>query len=372
VKNSYFYFDTVHPTSAGFELIARYMQNQIDAPLTVAPQADVIHAATSNFASAILGQLDAYRTFGAFGMGSASFAAAMYVGRKTPAERGGSNKEGPAGDASRWAVWAQGNFSGGSGDRQFYSNGFDYDSPGLTAGIEYRATSFLRYGIAVSFADTDVDLAQQAHFDVSSLQAAAYVSVAYPNWFADALLAYGRHNFDTSRPGIIDTIRGETNGDTFTAAIKSGYLLNAGPVRVGPIAGLTYTSSRIEGYTETGDILLTMKVDDQNFDSLTGSAGVQVRFPSASAGSLYSPFINVTLEHDFLGSGRTITTTQVTTPLLPVLTPIEDRDRTYGKLAGGLAVNISGNADFTLNAFSTFGRSDHNEFGVNAGIRVRF
>src|SRR4051794_26819461 len=41
VQNSYFYWDAIHPTSAGFALIARYMANQIDAPLTVAPQADV-------------------------------------------------------------------------------------------------------------------------------------------------------------------------------------------------------------------------------------------------------------------------------------------------------------------------------------------
>jgi hypothetical protein len=81
-------------------------------------------------------------------------------------------------------------------------------------------------------------------------------------------------------------------------------------------------------------------------------ATAQTQFNSITAfgvgSSIYSPFVNVTLEHDFFGSGRTITTTQVTTPLLPVLTPIEDRDRTYGKVAGGLAVNIAGNTDFML------------------------
>jgi hypothetical protein len=78
------------------------------------------------------------------------------------------------------------------------------------------------------------------------------------------------------------------------------------------------------------------------------------------------------MEHDVLGSGRTVTTTEVTTPPLPVLTPTEDRDRIHGKVAGGLAVNLAGGADFMLNAFSTLGRSDRNDFGVNAGIRVGF
>jgi hypothetical protein len=35
-------------------------------------------------------------------------------------------------------------------------------------------------------------------------------------------------------------------------------------------------------------------------------------------------------------------------------------------------VNIAGNTDFMLGAFSTFARSDGNEFGVNAGIKVGF
>jgi hypothetical protein len=54
---------------------------------------------------------------------------------------------------------------------------------------------------------------------------------------------------------------------------------------------------------------------------ITGSAGVQVRLPFTIGRALYSPFLDLTAEHDFLGDGRMVTTTQVTTPLLPVLTP---------------------------------------------------
>ncbi len=124
---------------------------------------------------------------------------------------------------------------------------------------------------------------------------------------------------------MIDIIHGNTSADTFTAAARAGYLFDAGPVRAGPIAGLNYTLASIQGYTETGDSLLTMIVNEQNVDSLTGNAGLQVRFPFELGGDLYSPFINVTAEHDFLGSGRVVTTTQETAPLLPVLPPFPAR-----------------------------------------------
>jgi outer membrane autotransporter protein len=157
-----------------------------------------------------------------------------------------------------------------------------------------------------------------------------------------------------------------------TSLSKAGYLFDIGPLRVGPIAGLNYVNARIAGYTETGDILITQIVDGQDIDSLTGSAGVQLRFPFALGAGLYSPFVNVTAEHDFLGSGRTITTTQVTTPLLPVLTPSDDRDRTYGRVTGGVAANLGTNMDAMLNASTTFARAGGNEFAINGGLRLRF
>ena len=55
--------------------------------------------------------------------------------------------------------------------------------------------------------------------------------------------------------------------------------MTPGQSAVGPIAGLSYTFADIQGYTETGDSLLTMMVNAQNVDSLTGNAGLQMRVP---------------------------------------------------------------------------------------------
>ena len=99
---------------------------------------------------------------------------------------------------------------------------------------------------------------------------------------------------------------------------------------------------------------------------------MQFRTPLAVGNGIYSPFVNLTAEHDFIGSGRTLITTQVTTPLLPVLTPIEGRSQTYGKVAAGVAAAITGNVSATVNAVTTFARSDGNDFGVSGGIKVAF
>lgn len=366
VQNSFFYWDTLHPTSAGFALIARYMANQMDAPLTVAPQGDVALALASGFSNSVFGRLDGYRAFQPFLSGAAGVAmAASY-----PLPRKASPYVAPE---RPWSFYGEVNYAGGSQDRQFYAAGYDYHSVGGTMALEYKVNPNLRFGVTFGYSEPKVDLnVQNGHYRIKSHQIGGYGSYTDTNWFADALLAYGRYDYRTDRQGVIDTIHGTTEGETFTAAARGGYLFDVGIMRAGPIAGLSYASGTIDGYTETGDTLLTMIVDKQKLDALTGSAGVQFRFPVAWGASMYSPFVNVTAEHDFNGSARTITTTQVTAPLLPVLTPIDDRARTYGKVAAGIAANIAGNVSATINGVTTFARAGGNDFGVNSGVKVAF
>ncbi|MCK1360911.1 hypothetical protein IVB28_19130 [Bradyrhizobium sp. 199] len=64
--------------------------------------------------------------------------------------------------------------------------------------------------------------------------------------------------------------------------------------------------------------------------------------------------MNLTAEHDFLGDGRIITTTQTTTLLLPILTPVSPSNQSYGKVLAGLAAQLGGNVSGMINAYTTF------------------
>ena len=115
-----------------------------------------------------------------------------------------------------------------------------------------------------------------------------------------------------------------------------------------------------------------MMVDRQTINALTGNAGLQLRLPFVTGMVLYSPFINLTAEQDFAGSARNVTTTLVTAPLLPILTPVSAQDRTYGRVAAGIGAGIAGNINATLTVTSTFARAGGNDFAVSGGIRAAF
>jgi uncharacterized protein YhjY with autotransporter beta-barrel domain/phospholipase/lecithinase/hemolysin len=366
-----FYDNSVHPTGAGMALVANYMANQIDAPTTVVPQGGIVTSIVAGFAGSVFGRLDADRTFQELGSGGpAALPYAMET--KAPAPPWPIR---PAAPEGRWSVYGNVIYASGGGvEHQFLAPDYDYGAVGGLFGIEYRVDPRLLLGGVFGYSNSTVHLAvDSARDDVNSYQFAGYSSFTDRHWFADSLIAYGLNNFALSRAGVIDTIYGSTAANTFTAAGQTGYLVDAGPIRVGPIGGLTYTLGAIEPYTESGDYLITMVVDRQALEALTADAGLQLRLPFVWHGNVYSPFVNVTAEQDFLGAGRVVTTTQVTTPLLPVLTPVpDDNNRTYGKVATGVAAKITGNVSATVTAATTFARQGGNEFMASSGITVGF
>jgi uncharacterized protein YhjY with autotransporter beta-barrel domain/phospholipase/lecithinase/hemolysin len=358
-----FYDNAVHPTSAGMALIANYMANQIDAPSTVAPQGAIVTGIATNFAGSVFARLDADRSFEEFGMGSTTV-----MSYAAPAK-----DLGPAAPENRWSVYGDVDTGGGSFDRQFLAPAYDYDAVGGALGVEYRVDPKLRLGGVFGYSATDVSFdVLNAHDRIDSYQFAGYGSFTDAHWFADALLAYGFDDFALDRAGVIGAIHGATSADAFTVAGQAGYLVDVGPIRAGPIAGLDYTHAVIHAYTETGDSLLTMMVGQQAVDALIGDAGLQLRFPFVWRGDLYSPVVAVTAEQDFLGSGRMVTTTQVTTPLLPVLTPVPSDNRVYGKVAAGFAASIARNVSAMVTAATTFAREGGADFTVSCGIKAAF
>jgi len=354
-----FYNNGVHPTAAAMTLIGNYMANQINAPTTVTPQAGISTGLLTGFSTSVFDRLEASRRFQPFGLGAAMAAMpGKAVAPKDPADR--------------WTVFGDVSYAGGTRDQQFYSAGYDYNSAGGYLGAEYRLDSNWRVGGVFGYSQPDVKLAvQDARNRIDAFQFAGFSSYTDAHWFADGIVAYGRHDYSLERRGIIDVIRANTNADLLTVAGKGGYLFDVGQLRVGPIAGLQYTYATIKGYTETGDVLLTMMVDRQTREALTGDAGVQFRYPLQLGNGIYTPFVNLTAAHDFLG-GHTVTTTLVSASLLPILTPVSVDGSTYGKVAAGVSALVATNVSATLTGTTSFARNGGNDAAVSGGIKVAF
>ncbi|OAS19957.1 autotransporter domain-containing protein [Methylobacterium platani] len=363
VQNTFLSLDGVHLTEGGYLVLSRYMANAVAAPNGIAAQAELGQIGTTSFAGALLQRLDAYRLF------------APAPGEATGAL--GATGVAPLGaPASPLIVWGQGGYAGGSRATRGFATGYDYDSPSGTIGLEATPMPGVRFGFAFNYANPHANLRGGAgSIDIDSYGFAAYGSFTGTNLFADAVLAYGRHDYAVTRPGVVDPLDGAAGGDSVAVAAKAGYLFDTlGPVRLGPIVGLTYATTRVGAYTERGDPVLTQRVGATGIESLVGRAGLQLRAaPFGFAGLPVRAFVNVTAEHEFLDGGRTLVTSLTSTPLLPILTPLGRAARgTYGLVEAGLSADVTPGVSLTLTGGTTFARTGGDGYAVNGGLTMRF
>src|SRR5260370_39071792 len=196
-----------------------------------------------------------------------------------------------------WSFYMQAN--GGIRDRQatVASNGFNLGSVGGTIGTEYRINNNAFVGGAFDYSNPKARLFNNAGTtDVNSYQLGIYGAWADPHFFAQGLATFGWQNFRNTRPGVVDIITSNPDGNTFLAAGKAGYLFDAGRSQLGPSGGLTNPRPRVNGYTQPAESVLPVTPSPHTAPALVVSAGVQFRIPFMVNGRGTNPYLNLTTE----------------------------------------------------------------------------
>jgi uncharacterized protein YhjY with autotransporter beta-barrel domain len=261
-----------------------------------------------------------------------------------------------------------GTFLGGNSADTPGLAGFDYGTTAGVVGLELSVNRNLILGLAGGLANSRADLTTGDTIGADSVQVAAYLSYATKAWFVDALAAYGAVDLDMARMDY--QVHSSTNAAVLALATRGGYLFDFGKVRAGPIAGLSYVYGRYDAYTETGPADLISTVGTQTVETIVGSAGVRFLAPFQASGHLFVPYLNVTLEHQFGSATQTLNLTQAGVPF-PVSFPVFDA-RDYGKVEGGITIELAPEAAISISGASTFAREDGNDFRISTGLNYRF
>ena len=360
-----FYFDGVHLTSLGFTIVGEYIVNRLEAPLTFAPQGDVGLSSAMGFASTLFGRLDTFRETSGFASAMNSYAAyakAPYMKAPVPVA------------ANPWSFYMLGNGAVSNRQSTVASNGFNLDSVGGTIGTEYRINKNAFVGGAFDYSNPKARSFNNAGTtEANAYQIGAYGAWTNANFFAQALATLGWQNYRNVRPGVVDTITSNPDGTSFVAAGKIGYLFNApDKVQVGPIGSLLYARAKVNGYTESGDPVLTLNVGRQVAETLIGSVGAQFRFPFWVGGRLISPYVNLTADDDIIGNGRIVQFGATSAPLIinSWTIPNGTSQHVYGRVAAGVVAPISNNVALMANVSQTFARQGGNDFYGNGAIKI--
>jgi len=337
-----FYFDQLHLTSAGFEIVGQYIATQLEAPLTLQAASDM--------------SLDVARQFGR------TLTARMDTG----APRDGDLPEGlkffVVGDTFTRKL------NSGERNEAYRSSGV-----GATLGAEYGFGSGVA-GIALNYSKPKVNFTgDAADNDARSIQLGGYGGIGIAGGFAQAYAGYGWNKHDIDRAGVVEGMEADPKGNHFIIGGKAGYLMPVAGLRVGPVLALDYAKAKVESYTESGDPALTLNVDSLNYKSLRGSAGLEVRGDFGGGGVQLRPFASAAVEKDFTGDERTVRFAQTSAPTIVNSFVLEDASKkAYGRFSGGFSAAIFSTVSLDIAGSATVGKDQGEETSAHLGVRFGF
>jgi outer membrane autotransporter protein len=337
-----FYGDALHLTSDGFKIVAQYVAAQLAAPLTLQAPSEAGMNVGQQFGRTLTGRLD------------------------LSAPRDGDMPEGLSayivGDSYSRTI------NGSRGNQPF-----DSDSVGVTVGADYGFGSGV-IGVAANYSKPKSDFGTGAA-DVrsDSIQVGAYAGFGIGGAFVQGYAGYGWDNHDIDRRGVVGDMSASTDGNHWLAGAKAGYLMNMGPVRIGPIAGLDYAKVRVDGYTEDGDSALTLNVGSTKYKSLRGSIGAELRGDFAGGGIQLRPFGAFVLEKEMSGSDRSVSFSQTSAPIIVNRFDFENvSKKAYGRGTIGATARILSGLTLDAGISMTAGKKQGNETSGHLGLKTSF
>ncbi len=275
----------------------------------------------------------------------------------------------------RFTIFGGGNLVEGQHSDRLGAIGFDYDISTRMIGGQIQLSPNLRLGLALQRSKTDADVNYAlANIDVDSTQFGLFGSVNLDHIFMDFAAAYGNNDYHVNRPGFVSPVISSHEGYDVSLSARVGYLfqpkMTHNSLKFGPVVGLSYIKTNIDNYQELGDVLLTQRVDEQNYKALIGEAGVQLRYGS----NRVSTFTNLTLEHDFKIEGfRVINTSYSMSPDNRVFTPVYDfKSSNSVRLNSGLDVKIAFGLDVSLFVDFRFDNDETDAWMLGGNVHYSF
>jgi uncharacterized protein YhjY with autotransporter beta-barrel domain len=288
--------------------------------------------------------------------------------------------------SDKLGIWFRGNYSFGKKDADISSPSFDADQYVLLAGVDYRLSDHAVLGTAFSYADASIkfDPKDPGGLDTKAWTASMYGSFyTAKSFYLDLTANVTNSKYDADRnityvdgTGLVQAdAKGSTGGLTYSGGFSGGYDFVHGGLTLSPNLGAFYINATIDSFAETGAGGLNLLYDDQNFRSLTGTAGMRMSYAWKQSWGVLLPHLRADFVHEFGDETDVFAVRFAADPNVdnapPILVETKNPDSSYWRLAAGfsaqLAHGISGYLEYQrLQSFQSLAFSD-----VSGGLRFQ-
>ena len=207
-----------------------------------------------------------------------------------------------------FAVWTGGAVNFGSRGATGEASGFDFDTGGVSAGVDKRISSDFAAGVGFGYGHDNTDIGQNGtHSTSDSYSLAAYASFnPSPSTFIDGLAGYQWLSFDSRRFVTADNsmVSGNRDGSQWFASLSGGYEYHSNALLISPYGRLDLANASLNGFTEHGDSIYALNYMGQTVKTTTTSIGVHADYVFKEDFGTVAPQVRLEYEHDFQGSSN--------------------------------------------------------------------
>jgi outer membrane autotransporter protein len=207
-----------------------------------------------------------------------------------------------------FAVWTGGAVNFGSRGATGEASGFDFDTGGVSAGVDKRISSDFAAGVGFGYGHDNTDIGQNGtHSTSDSYSLAAYASFnPSPSTFIDGLAGYQWLSFDSRRFVTADSsmVSGQRDGSQWFASLSGGYEYHSNALLISPYGRLDLANANLNGFTEHGESIYALNYMGQTVKTTTTSIGVHADYVFKEDFGTVAPQIRLEYEHDFQGSSN--------------------------------------------------------------------
>jgi len=267
-----------------------------------------------------------------------------------------SQAGGNAGDPFvKWGAFLTGIITTGERDDTERQPGYDLDSTGITAGVDYRYNANFIAGMAAGYTSAEADLNNNGGSqDVDGYNLTLYGTYYRDMYYIDSSLSYGQYDYDSERTVIYDSInatpQASTEGEQWNLYLAGGYSFYQNAWEYTPYAQLRYLDVDIDAYDEHGGASpeINMSVADQSISSFQTVLGGKVSYTSSMGWGVLIPYGRADWHHEFKDESRSLKYQYVYDPFNTTYSlNSEDPDKNFYTLGlGTSAVFKTGQAYF--------------------------
>lgn len=290
---------------------------------------------------------------------------------------------GPGDLISPWGFFVNGSIS--RGDQDIDSDELDvvqdFDSVGITAGVDYRRSARWVLGGAIGYNKFESKLTDAGGLDTSGFTLTGF-SAWYLNdtTYVDTRLSYGRIDLDQSRRlrinltgfALDETLESSTSATQMQFAASVGHHISRGAWTFTPNGFIRYMRSTVDGFSESGSDF-AVSYSDQTVSSTVFGAGLQVSRVISLSNGVLTPQFDLVWNQETGNDDTVIDAAYVGgNPGEFFRLRPEDPDKSYGSVGFGLVYILANGKQAYMQLRQSVGVDGLSQSTVNLGARFEF